>query len=149
MAGPASPHSFPPADGALLACAIRDALAHAGIGPDDVDAVVTGATGLAAQDRAIAAGLVAAFGGPGRVPPVCAPLAVTGSFYGAGALLSLAAISVLRSGMVPVTPGVGPASRAVLAALPEEPVTLPRSRCVLSVQCAEGSVATALVLSAA
>jgi len=148
IAGPTSPHAFPAADGGLLASAIAEALAHAGIGPGDVDAVVTGASGLSAQDRAIATGLVETFGGRGQVPPICAPVAVTGFFYGAGALLTLAAISVLRSGTVPVTPGVGGASRDLLAALPEAPVTLPRCRNVLSVQCAEGGVATALLLSA-
>jgi 3-oxoacyl-[acyl-carrier-protein] synthase II len=90
------------ADGRGVGCAVRRALAAAGIGPGDLAAIVAHGTGLAMQDRSEAAGLRAALGPAARTVPVTAFKGVIGNM-GAGAGLAdlAAALLVLRNGRIP------------------------------------------------
>lgn len=81
-----------------LARGLRRTLERAGLGPADVDLVVSGASGARAGDRLEAAVLRAAWAGA-PLPPVVAPKAVTGE-YGGG---HLGAAVLAASGL-----GLGP-----------------------------------------
>ena len=89
-----------------LAFAISGALADAGIGPSEVDAVFADGMGVHNADRAEVAALRAALGGHARTVPVTVPKAGTGrACSGAAPLDVAAAILALRDGLVPPTPG--------------------------------------------
>ena len=78
--------------GAAVAAAIARGLAREGLGPGDVDAVVSGASGARRGDR-FEADLLRELFGPAGPPPVLAPKGVTGEYGGAylaAALLALA-----------------------------------------------------------
>ena len=89
-----------------LAFAIGAALADAGIGPSEVDAVFADGMGVRNADRAEVAALHAALGHHSRDIPVTVPKAGTGrACSGAAALDVAAAVLALRDGLVPPTPG--------------------------------------------
>ena len=89
-----------------LAFAISGALADAGIGPSEVDAVFADGMGVRNADRAEVAALQAALGGHARAVPITVPKAGTGrACSGAAPLDVAAAILALRDGLVPPTPG--------------------------------------------
>jgi 3-oxoacyl-(acyl-carrier-protein) synthase len=91
-----------------LAFAINAALADAGIGPSDVDAVFADGLGICHADRAEVAALEAALGHRARDVPVTAPKAGTGrACSGAAPLDVAAAVLALRDGLIPPTPGAG------------------------------------------
>jgi 3-oxoacyl-(acyl-carrier-protein) synthase len=89
-----------------LAFAISGALADAGIGPSEVDAVFADGMGVRNADRAEVAALQAALGEHARAVPITVPKAGTGRAYSGSAPLDVAAaVLALRDGMVPPTPG--------------------------------------------
>ena len=125
-----------------LSAAIRGALADAGIGPTDVDAVFADAVGTVAADRAEVAALRAVLGG---AVPVTAPKAGTGRTYSAGGALDVAAAAyALRDGVIPPTPGAAPADGIDLVSGAARPARL---RHVLILARGFGGFASALVLS--
>jgi 3-oxoacyl-(acyl-carrier-protein) synthase len=89
-----------------LAFAISGALAEAGIGPSEVDAVFADGMGVPNADRAEVAALQAALGEHARAVPVTVPKAGIGrACSGAASLDVAAAVLALRDGQVPPTPG--------------------------------------------
>lgn len=85
--------------------AIETALADAGIGPSDVDAVVADASGVPARDVEEAAALAAVFGAHGV--PVTAPKAGTGRLYsGSGPVDVFCALKMISDEIVPPSAGV-------------------------------------------
>jgi 3-oxoacyl-(acyl-carrier-protein) synthase len=89
-----------------LAFAISGALADAGIGPSEVDAVFADGMGVRNADRAEVAALQAALGEHARTVPITVPKAGTGRAYSGAAPLDVAAaVLALRDQMVPPTPG--------------------------------------------
>jgi 3-oxoacyl-(acyl-carrier-protein) synthase len=89
-----------------LAFAISGALADAGIGPSEVDAVFADGIGVRNADRAEVAALQAALGKHARAVPVTVPKAGMGrACSGAAPLDVVAAVLALRDGLVPPTPG--------------------------------------------
>jgi 3-oxoacyl-[acyl-carrier-protein] synthase II len=88
--------------GAGLARAIRDALRHAGIGPDNIDHVNAYGLGTPECDRWEALGLADVFGP--NAAPVFAPKCYLGSLCSASGLVELAlSLMALRDGMLPPT----------------------------------------------
>ncbi|MCE5246894.1 MAG: beta-ketoacyl synthase N-terminal-like domain-containing protein [Candidatus Polarisedimenticolia bacterium] len=75
---------------AALARRLSDDMTRMGIGMDDIDLIVAGASGARAGDRLIAATLGAAWGGR-PLPPVAAPKGIVGEY--AGGLLGAAALA--------------------------------------------------------
>jgi 3-oxoacyl-(acyl-carrier-protein) synthase len=89
-----------------LAYAISGALADAGIGPSEVDAVFADGMGVPNADHAEVAALRAALGEHARAVPITVPKAGTGrACSGAAPLDVAAAVLALRDGLVPPTPG--------------------------------------------
>jgi 3-oxoacyl-[acyl-carrier-protein] synthase II len=83
-----------------LARGLRRTLERAGLGPADVDLVVSGASGARAGDRLEAAVLHAAWEGA-PLPPVVAPKAVTGEYGGGHLGAAILAASGLSFGPCP------------------------------------------------
>ncbi|MGD8375696.1 MAG: beta-ketoacyl synthase N-terminal-like domain-containing protein [Acidobacteriota bacterium] len=114
----------------ILGERIRRGLEHAGLSPDSLDGVVSGASGSRRGDRLEGRTLVELFPDPTRRPPVLAPKAVTGEF--GGGLLG-AAVAALHGrsgpppgphredpeiGLMPAWGGVtGPRGRVLVSAL--------------------------------
>jgi 3-oxoacyl-(acyl-carrier-protein) synthase len=127
-----------------LSAAIRGALADAGIGPSDVDAVFADAVGTRAADDAEIAALDGVLGSP---VPVTAPKAGTGRTYSAGGSLDVAAAALaIRDQLIPPTPNAATADLGtgvdlVTGARPA------RLRHVLVLARGFGGFASALVLS--
>ncbi|GAA1262242.1 ketosynthase chain-length factor [Kitasatospora nipponensis] len=99
---------FDPAPGSgrppALARTARQAIADAGLTPDDIDVVFADGAGLPAQDRAEAEVISGLFGPRGV--PVTVPKVLTGRLYGGGAPLDVAtALLSLRDGVIPHTVG--------------------------------------------
>lgn len=140
----ASHLTAPRADGAALARAVAAALARAGTGCADVDAISLHGTGTAANDAAEAAALALAFGG--STPPGFGVKGALGHTLGAaGVLESIALVEVLRSGTsfgnVGLTEsGVDPNLTLALAR-----AALPRARAALKVASGFGGIDAALV----
>ncbi|GAA1772279.1 ketosynthase chain-length factor [Streptomonospora arabica] len=87
--------------------AIETALADAGAGPDEVDAVFADAAGLPEADRREAEAVDAVFGGRTRPVPVTAPKTMTGRLYSGGAALDTAtALLAMAEDVVPPTVNV-------------------------------------------
>ncbi|MBI3947934.1 MAG: hypothetical protein HY321_18600 [Armatimonadetes bacterium] len=85
--------------------AMRAALADAGGGPGEVDAVFAAANGSPEGDAAEAGALESVFGG--RWIPVVALKAMVGETLGAsGALAAAAAVHALEEGLLPAAPGM-------------------------------------------
>jgi act minimal PKS chain-length factor (CLF/KS beta) len=105
--------TFDPAPGSTrpptLRPAIENALADAGLRPDDVDVVFADAAGVPELDRAEAAAIAAVFGD--RAVPVTAPKTMTGRLCAGGpALDAVTALLAIRDSVIPATAGVaGPA----------------------------------------
>ncbi|MDT9680673.1 ketosynthase chain-length factor [Streptomyces sp. TRM76323] len=102
--------TFDPAPGSGrppgLRRAAENAIADAGLGPADIDAVFADGAGIPELDAAEARALSGLFGAGGV--PVTAPKALTGRLYAGGGPLDVvtAALSI-RDGVVPPTPGLG------------------------------------------
>lgn len=102
--------SFDPPPGSerppVLTKAIAGALDDAGVRADQVDAVVPDAMGVPAMDRAEAAALCEVFGPRGV--PVAVPKTMTGRLYsGGGPLDVVAALLMIRDGVVPAAANIG------------------------------------------
>ena len=124
-----------------LARALRRTLERAGLGPGDVDLVVSGASGSREGDRLEAAVLRAAWAGA-TLPPVAAPKAVMGE-YGGGHL----AAAVLAASGAPLgpTPGFGELDPE-LGITPLDGSPLPPPGVVLATTLAAGGAAAWVVL---
>jgi len=85
--------------------AVRLALEDAGLRPEEIDAVSTGANGSIEEDRREALGIAAALGGHAAAVPVTAVKSMLGEALGAsGALQAVAALGTLRDGVLPGIP---------------------------------------------
>jgi 3-oxoacyl-(acyl-carrier-protein) synthase len=85
--------------------AVRLALEDAGLAPEEIDAVSSGANGSVEEDRREALGIAAALGGHAAAVPVTAVKAMLGEALGAsGALQAVAALGTLRDGVLPGIP---------------------------------------------
>ncbi|MDX6361931.1 MAG: minimal chain-length factor beta [Streptomyces sp.] len=99
-----------------LGRAARNAIADAGLTPEDIDVVFADASGVPDQDRAEAETLAELFGRYGV--PVTAPKSMTGRLLAGGAALDAAtALLALRDGVIPPTAHVS-------AAAPDYPIDL-------------------------
>jgi 3-oxoacyl-(acyl-carrier-protein) synthase len=131
-----------------LAFAIRGALADAGIGPSEVDAVFADGMGVRNADRAEVAALQAALGEHARAVPITVPKAGTGRAYSGAAPLDVAAaVLALRDQMVPPTPGAADLAHdidLVIGTARRKPL-----QHVLCVARGFGGFASALVVSSA
>ncbi|MFW6133011.1 MAG: beta-ketoacyl synthase N-terminal-like domain-containing protein, partial [Planctomycetota bacterium] len=87
-----------------LDMAVRKALAAAGAGPDDVDAIICQGSGVPGEDRLEAEAWAAALGETARRAPAFALSGATGTLFAGtgGAALAAAAVAV-RRGVVPPT----------------------------------------------
>jgi 3-oxoacyl-[acyl-carrier-protein] synthase II len=100
------------AEGATAA--IRSALHDSGIGPEQIGAIVSGASGSEAGDEMEARALATVFGDRLQRIPVCAPKAAFGEAMGAsGALCALVGAIALQRGSVPPTSGFSSADSAL------------------------------------
>lgn len=113
----------------ILGGLIRRGLERAGLSPESLDGVVSGASGCRRGDRLEGRALVEVFPDRARRPPVVTPKAVTGEF-GGGLLAAAVAALHGRSGPLPgphhedpeigLTPaweGAGPRGRVLVSAL--------------------------------
>jgi minimal PKS chain-length factor (CLF/KS beta) len=94
----------PPAGGHRLARAIELALADAGAGPEDVDAVFADGAGTPAGDRLEAQALRAVLGARAADVPITVPKSMVGRLYAGGAALDVAgALLAIRDRRLPPT----------------------------------------------
>lgn len=90
-----------------IALAIREAHAHAGLGPHDIDLVLLHGTGTLLNDEAEALALNDIFAGTGAAPFITAIKSMTGHTSGGSGLLGLiVAAESLKTGRVPPTIGL-------------------------------------------
>jgi act minimal PKS chain-length factor (CLF/KS beta) len=124
---------------------IEDALADAGLAPDDVDVVFADAAGVPADDLAEARAIAEVFG-PYAVA-VTAPKTLTGRLYAGGGALDVAtALLSMRHGVIPHTPGpVRAAPGYAIDLVLSEPRERPVSHAVVLAR-GYGGFAAALVL---
>jgi 3-oxoacyl-[acyl-carrier-protein] synthase II len=130
--------------------AVRIALEDAGLGPDDVDAVSTGANGGVEEDRQEAAGIAAALGERAGSVPVTAVKSMLGEALGAsGALQAVAALGTLADGVLPGIRGLADLEEGFLLE-GVSPVSRPiRARRILITVSGQGGHACALILGVA
>jgi 3-oxoacyl-[acyl-carrier-protein] synthase II len=129
--------------------AVRLALEDAGLGPEDVDAVSTGANGGVEEDRQEAAGIAAALGARAGSVPVTAVKSMLGEALGAsGALQAVAALGTLADGVLPGISGLADLEEGFLLK-GVSPVSRPiRARRILITVSGQGGHACALILGA-
>ncbi len=127
-----------------LARGLRRTLERAGLGPADVDLVVSGAGGSTGGDRLEAEVLRAVWEGA-PLPPVAAPKAVTGE-YGGGHL-GAAVLAAAGSPLSPIPGGTEPDPELGLTLLDGSP--LPPPSVVLATSLAVGGAAAWVVLGKA
>lgn len=106
-----------------MARVMRDAIADAGLRPQDVDYVNAHGTGTQVNDRLEAAALRAVFVQASRQPAVSSTKSALGHAMGAsGALELLATIAALRNGIAPPTLNfIGPDPACDIDVTPNEP----------------------------
>jgi 3-oxoacyl-[acyl-carrier-protein] synthase II len=119
-----------------LARALRTALARSGRRIEDVDCIVSGASGARRGDRLESATLAAAWG-DARIPPVVTPKAVVGEF--GGGLLAAAVLAV--EGAPFGRPVAFEARDPLLSVAPHDGSPLPAPRRVLISSLAAGGAA--------
>jgi 3-oxoacyl-[acyl-carrier-protein] synthase II len=124
-----------------LARGLRRTLERAGLGPADVDLIVSGASGARAGDRLEAAVLRAAWAGA-PLPPVAAPKAVTGEYGGGHLGAAILAASGLGFGPCPGFAEADPE----LGIAPLDGAPLPAPGVVLATALAAGGAAAWVVL---
>lgn len=127
-----------------LADVLRLGLKRAGLGPDGIDRVVSGASGSRAGDRFEALHLRALFDGS-ELPPVLAPKATTGEFGGSSLAAAVLAVGELDFGPTPGFECVDPE----LGIRPHDGRELAPARCALASNLAAGGAASWLVLERA
>jgi 3-oxoacyl-[acyl-carrier-protein] synthase II len=94
----------PAPNGAGAARAIQKALASTGIGPDQIGYIVAHGTGTPLNDTAETAALKTALGQHAYKIPISSPKSMVGHLLGgAGAISGLAALLVIRDGIIPPT----------------------------------------------
>jgi minimal PKS chain-length factor (CLF/KS beta) len=149
FAGHAATFDAPPGRGREpgLRRAAEQALARAGVTPDDVDLVFADAAGRPGADRAETEAICALFGARGV--PVTAPKTMTGRLYAGGAALDVAtALLALRDQVAPPTIGVDRVDPGGPLDLVRSPRDL-RLRTVLVLARGHGGFNSAAVLRAA
>ena len=119
-----------------LARGLEKTLSRAGLGPGDIDLIVSGASGSREGDR-LEAGVLRAVWGSVPLPPVAAPKAVTGE-YGGG-LLGAAVLAAAGSPLGP-TPGFAEPDPE-LGITPHDGSPLPPPSTVLVTSLAAGGAA--------
>jgi 3-oxoacyl-(acyl-carrier-protein) synthase len=126
-----------------LARSLRRSLERAGLGIEDIDRIVSGASGSRDGDR-LEAGFLRAAWGERSLPPILAPKATVGE-YGGGFL----AAAVLAAGGTPFgpTPGFAEADPE-LGVVPYDGRELPPPSAVLVTSLAAGGAAAWVVLGA-
>ncbi|RXT13593.1 beta-ketoacyl synthase N-terminal-like domain-containing protein [Ammoniphilus sp. CFH 90114] len=89
--------------GGTLRRAIKQAVQKAGLGPEVIELVISGASGFSRQDRAEASALAQYFSSSESVP-ICSPKGIMGETYGAGGHFQLiTALGALKTGYLPAT----------------------------------------------
>lgn len=137
----------PRADGAGMAAAMRRALARAGLGPEEVDAICAHGSGTPASDAAEARAIAAVF--PGR-PPVFGLKGALGHSLGAAtAVEAVASALALRDGLLPPTAGHEQPDPAMALDVVARARPRPGLRRVLSGGYAFGGLNSALILEGA
>jgi 3-oxoacyl-(acyl-carrier-protein) synthase len=97
----------PDPEGRHLARAMTDALASAGVEPDEVDALFADGMGLPEADAIEARAVKEVFGDRAATLPVTAPKSMVGRLYAGGASLEVAgALLAMRDGRLPPTRGL-------------------------------------------
>jgi 3-oxoacyl-[acyl-carrier-protein] synthase II len=138
--------SAPDPDGHGAARAIRQALAGAGIHPDEVAFVNAHGTGTEHNDRSEYRALCQVFGARTAALPLTSTKAIVGHLLGAsGALEAVATILCLEAGEVHSTPGSGEVDPELEIDLVRAPRRLATPRVALSTNLAFGGTNTALV----
>jgi len=134
-------------DGLAVAVAVRQALAMAGVRPEELAAVFAHAPGLAVQDRSEAAGLAAALGSAARKVPVTSIKGVTGNMGAASGLADLAALPLLvAGGQVPaITNCTRPDTDAGLNLVVGEPQALAGDTILLTTNAIGGQTGAVVV----
>jgi 3-oxoacyl-[acyl-carrier-protein] synthase II len=132
----------PEGEGALRA--MRQALARAGVGPEDVDHVNAHGTATQANDLAEGRAILTLLGERAPHVPVTSIKGAVGHCLGAaGAVEAAAAVLSLANQTVPPCSGFAEADPAIPLWVPREPVAMPLRR-VLSVNLAFGGNNAAL-----
>jgi 3-oxoacyl-[acyl-carrier-protein] synthase II len=145
----------PHPEGAGAVRAMRDALADAGLRPEEIDFVNLHGTGTPLNDAAEWAALVALFGARAREIPVASTKALIGHLLGsAGAVEAVVTIGALRQGSLHATPGGGPPAEPPSPSTPvriglDAPLPLPGARYAMSVNFGFGGSNAALVFERA
>jgi len=139
----------PRPDGAGASCAIRLALADAGIAPGDVDFVNAHGTGTPLNDSAEAAALKAVFGDRTPAIPVTSTKALIGHLLGsAGAVEAVATVLGLARREVHPMPDTGERDPELgLDLVLGSPRPLPRATCAISTSLAFGGANAVLVFT--
>ncbi|HZN02462.1 MAG TPA: beta-ketoacyl synthase N-terminal-like domain-containing protein [Candidatus Polarisedimenticolia bacterium] len=127
--------------GARLARALRAGLDRAGLGPDGIDLVVSGASGSRAGDR-LEAEMLRAVWGNRPLPPVLTPKAITGEYGGA---FLAAALLAARGEAGGAQPWFGVADEACRIVPHRGPIP-PGAKTVLVTSVAAGGCASWIVL---
>ena len=147
----ASHMTAPHPEGAGAVRAMRDALADAGLRPEEVDFINLHGTGTPLNDDAEWAALVTVFGERARAIPVASTKALIGHLLGsAGAVEAVVTIQALREGALHPTPGGGPPAEPPSPRTPvciglDAPLAVPGARFALSVNFGFGGANAALV----
>lgn len=91
-------------DGAPIIAAIRDALADAGLAPDDIDTVNAHGTGTPENDKMEAMGCIAVFGERMRTVPIASNKSMIGhTLTAAGAVEAVVSLLTIANGRIPPT----------------------------------------------
>jgi minimal PKS chain-length factor (CLF/KS beta) len=100
-------YAHPAPDAKQFADAISRALQSAGIGPEDVDAIVADAAGTREGDALEARAIKEVFGERSSSVPIAAPKSTVGRMYAGGASLDVAAaLLTMREGCLPPIAGL-------------------------------------------
>jgi minimal PKS chain-length factor (CLF/KS beta) len=97
-------HSKPAPDGEQFARAISQAMAQAGVGPEEIDAIFADGWGTLERDAIEAKAIRKLFGARANQVPVTVPKTMVGRLYAGGSSLDVAtAILAMRDGVIPPT----------------------------------------------
>lgn len=131
-------------DAASLERVMREALSDADLSPGDISAVWSGANGSRRGDRTEYEAIQNLFGD--RVPPVVAMKGYFGEYAAGGALQLVSAVTALRDGYIPASPGFSHGEEAMRFTL--APATASASlRHVLVITSSAGGGLACVILS--
>jgi 3-oxoacyl-(acyl-carrier-protein) synthase len=138
----------PPEDGHGAVLAMRRALAHAGLGPSDVDHVNAHGTATPLNDRVETAAIKTVFGAHAHRMPIVSTKSMTGHLIAAaGALEAVIAVKTVEERRVPPTRNLDvPDPRCDLDYVPDGQRRVPSLRTVLSNSFAVGGSNASLVV---